>query len=71
MTNAPKPPFTAETGRAKVKAAEDAWNTTDPERVSLAYTPDSQWRDRESGQRYRATNGKKNGSAVTSDRAVI
>jgi len=42
-----KPPFTAETARAKVQAAEDAWNSRDPERVSLAYTPDSDWRNRD------------------------
>jgi nuclear transport factor 2 (NTF2) superfamily protein len=42
-----KPPFTEETARAKVKAAQDAWNTRDPERVSLAYTPDSDWRNRD------------------------
>ena len=41
-----KPPFTAETARAKVKAAEDAWDSRDPERVALAYTPDSEWRNR-------------------------
>lgn len=40
------PPFTAETASAKVKAAEDAWNTRDPERVALAYTPGSEWRNR-------------------------
>lgn len=40
------PPFTAETARAKVQAAEDAWNSRDPERVALAYTTDSQWRNR-------------------------
>ncbi len=43
----PFPPFTAETAIQKVQAAEDAWNTRDPELVSLAYTPDSQWRNRE------------------------
>lgn len=42
----PLPPFTEETARAKVQAAEDAWNTRDPERVALAYTPDSVWRNR-------------------------
>ena len=42
----PFPPFTAETARQKVQAAEDAWNTRDPERVSLAYTPDTVWRNR-------------------------
>ncbi len=41
-----KPPFTLETALAKVKAAENAWNTRDPERVSLAYTEDSVWRNR-------------------------
>ncbi|MEV4428383.1 nuclear transport factor 2 family protein [Streptomyces sp. R-07] len=43
----PLPPFTAETAAAKVRAAEDAWNTRDPERVALAYTPDSVWRNRD------------------------
>ena len=42
-----KPPFTEETARAKVKAAQDAWNTRAPERVALAYTEDSQWRNRD------------------------
>ena len=43
----PFPPFTLETARQKVQAAEDAWNTRDPERVSLAYTEDSVWRNRD------------------------
>jgi uncharacterized protein len=43
----PFPPFTLETAKQKVQAAEDAWNTRDPERVSLAYTVDSQWRNRD------------------------
>lgn len=43
----PLPPFTEETARQKVQAAEDAWNTRDPHRVSLAYTEDSQWRNRD------------------------
>ncbi|GAA3076095.1 hypothetical protein FHS39_002632 [Streptomyces olivoverticillatus] len=43
----PLPPFTAETARRKVQAAEDAWNSRDPERVALAYTVDSQWRNRD------------------------
>jgi uncharacterized protein len=43
----PFPPFTVETALQKVQAAEDAWNTRDPHRVSLAYTPDSQWRNRD------------------------
>src|SRR5579883_2473367 len=42
-----RPPFTAETARLKVKAAQDAWNTRDPERVALAYTEDSEWRNRD------------------------
>jgi len=42
----PLPPFTEETARQKVQAAEDAWNTRDPERVALAYTEDSEWRNR-------------------------
>ncbi len=41
-----KPPFTPETARQKVQAAQDAWNTKDPERVSLAYTSDTEWRNR-------------------------
>ncbi len=43
----PLPPFTAETALKKVKAAEDGWNSRDPERVSMAYTPDSEWRNRD------------------------
>lgn len=46
MSSPIRPPFTEETARAKVKAAEDAWNTRDPERVALAYTVDSEWRNR-------------------------
>lgn len=42
----PLPPFTLETAIQKVRLAEDAWNTRDPEKVSLAYTPDSRWRNR-------------------------
>lgn len=41
-----RPPFTMETAIAKVRAAEDAWNSRDPVRVSLAYSEDSQWRNR-------------------------
>jgi len=41
-----KPPFTLETAKLKVQAAEDAWNSRDPERVALAYTEDSEWRNR-------------------------
>ncbi|HTJ59112.1 MAG TPA: nuclear transport factor 2 family protein [Devosiaceae bacterium] len=42
----PLPPFIIETAMQKTRAAEDAWNTREPERVSLAYTPDSRWRNR-------------------------
>lgn len=42
----PLPPFTRETAIQKIRLAEDAWNSRDPERVSLAYTPDSLWRNR-------------------------
>jgi nuclear transport factor 2 (NTF2) superfamily protein len=42
----PLPPFNEETARHKVQAAEDAWNTRDPERVALAYTEDTEWRNR-------------------------
>ena len=42
----PFPPFTRETATQKVRMAEDAWNTREPERVSLAYTVDSTWRNR-------------------------
>jgi nuclear transport factor 2 (NTF2) superfamily protein len=43
----PFPPFTLETARQKVQAAEDAWNSRDPERVSRAYSEDSRWRNRD------------------------
>src|SRR5882724_5552466 len=42
-----RPPFTRETALAKVRAAEDAWNSRDPDRVSLAYSEDSEWRNRD------------------------
>ena len=44
-TRPPLPPFTEEMARQKVSAAQDAWNTRDPEKVSLAYTEDSKWRN--------------------------
>jgi nuclear transport factor 2 (NTF2) superfamily protein len=44
---APCPPFDEQSARHKVRAAEDAWNTRDPERVGLAYTDDSVWRNRD------------------------
>jgi nuclear transport factor 2 (NTF2) superfamily protein len=46
VTNPIVPPFTHETAIRKVRGAEDAWNTRDPERVSLAYSIDSRWRNR-------------------------
>ncbi|WP_299044144.1 nuclear transport factor 2 family protein [uncultured Tateyamaria sp.] len=42
----PLPPFTADTAATKVRLAEDGWNSRDPTRVALAYTPDSRWRNR-------------------------
>ncbi len=42
----PVPPFTRETAIQKIRLAEDAWNSRDPDRVSLAYTPNSRWRNR-------------------------
>ncbi|MDX2070536.1 MAG: nuclear transport factor 2 family protein [Haliscomenobacter sp.] len=42
----PLPPFSLETAKQKIQLAEDAWNSQDPERVSLAYTTDSEWRNR-------------------------
>ena len=45
-TRPPLPPFTEETARQKVQLAEVAWNSRDPERVALAYTEDSEWRNR-------------------------
>jgi nuclear transport factor 2 (NTF2) superfamily protein len=46
MDRPPLPPFTPDTARQKVRMAEDAWNTREPARVALAYTPDSRWRNR-------------------------
>lgn len=43
----PLPPFTLETAKEKIQLAEDAWNSQDPERVSKAYTVDSEWRNRD------------------------
>jgi len=42
----PVPPFTEATAQQKIQAAEDAWNSRDPDRVVLAYTPDTEWRNR-------------------------
>jgi uncharacterized protein len=50
----PLPPFTADTAAQKVQAAEDAWNTREPERVAQAYTEDSVWRNRDAFLRGRA-----------------
>lgn len=46
VSRPPLPPFTVETATQKVRMAEDAWNTCDPERVALAYSEDSRWRNR-------------------------
>ena len=53
-TRPPFPPFTRETAIQKVRMAEDGWNSRDAVRVSLAYTPDSQWRNRDQFPRGRA-----------------
>ncbi len=47
MSRPPLPPFTVESATLKVRLAEDAWNSRDPGKVALAYTPDSRWRNRE------------------------
>jgi len=54
MSSPIRPPFTEETAILKVQAAEDAWNSCDPERVALAYTEDSEWRNRSEFLRGRA-----------------
>lgn len=46
MSRPPLPPFDADTAAQKARMAEDGWNSRDPERVALAYTPNSQWRNR-------------------------
>ena len=46
MSRPPLPPFTADTAAQKARMAEDGWNSRDPARVALAYTPDSRWRNR-------------------------
>jgi len=46
MQRPPLPPFTAETAAQKVRAAEDGWNTRNPDKIALAYSPNSQWRNR-------------------------
>lgn len=48
MTNKkfPLPPFTEETAKQKIQAAEDAWNSQNPEKIALAYSVDSEWRNR-------------------------
>ncbi|ACI50899.1 protein of unknown function DUF1348 [Gluconacetobacter diazotrophicus PA1 5] len=54
MSRPPLPPFDAETAALKTRLAEDAWNGRDPEKVALAYTPDSVWRNRSTFIRGRA-----------------
>jgi uncharacterized protein len=46
MSRPPLPPFTEESAKQKVRGAEDGWNSRDPAKVALAYTPDSRWRNR-------------------------
>ncbi|WP_159731535.1 nuclear transport factor 2 family protein [Methylosinus sp. Ce-a6] len=46
MSRPPLPPFTLETATQKVRLAEDGWNSRDPQKVALAYTPESRWRNR-------------------------
>ena len=46
MSRPPFPPFTEETAKTKIRAAEDGWNGRDPAKVAMAYTPDSRWRNR-------------------------
>lgn len=53
-TRPPLPPFTLQTATEKVRLAEDGWNSRDPQRVALAYTPDSEWRNRAEFPRGRA-----------------
>jgi uncharacterized protein len=53
-TRPPLPPFTLATAQQKVRAAEDGWNSRDPTRVALAYTLDSEWRNRDEFLRGRA-----------------
>jgi nuclear transport factor 2 (NTF2) superfamily protein len=57
ISRPPLPPFTEETARLKVQMAEDAWNSKDPVRCSLAYTPDSWWRNRSEFLRPRSHRG--------------
>jgi nuclear transport factor 2 (NTF2) superfamily protein len=45
-TKPPLPPFTLETAQAKIEAAENVWNSRDPDRVALSYTEEAEWRDR-------------------------
>ena len=46
MSRPPLPPFTKDSAKEKIRLAEDGWNSRDPAQVALAYTPDSQWRNR-------------------------
>jgi len=59
----PLPPFTLETAKEKVQLAEDAWNSQDPERVSLAYSVDTEWRNRST-----FLNGREAASAFLADK---
>ena len=59
----PLPPFTTETAKQKIQAAEDAWNSKNPEKIALAYTVDSEWRNRDT-----FINGRKEIIAFLSDK---
>lgn len=65
MTTPPiKPPFNKESAKAKVKMAQDAWNTCNPEHVAQAYTSDSRWRNRTeffTGRKQSLISSKENG----------
>ena len=63
-----KPPFNEETALAKVRAAEDAWNSRDPQRVSLAYSEDSEWRNRDQFFRGRDSAGDYAGDQDAAER---
>ena len=69
----PLPPFTRETAAQKVQAAEDAWNTRDPERVARAYTEDSVWRNRDTflnGRAEISRSSPESGSASSTTRCA-
>jgi nuclear transport factor 2 (NTF2) superfamily protein len=68
MSRPPLPPFTRETAAQKARMAEDAWNSRDPVRVSLAYTEDSRWRNR--SEFFRAARRSSNSSPANGRRST-